>query len=288
MTPEPLDVRFQGVERVIGAYLLDTPEGPALFDCGPRTCVDPLEADLSRRGLLLGDVGHLLLSHIHLDHAGAAGTLVRRNTSLRVHVSEVGAPHLVEPSRLVASARRLYGDDLDRLYGEPEPVPEENVELAGERVLGLDCFPAPGHAAHHVCYVDGDGTLYAGDAAGVRIVPARHVVPVAPPPELDVEAWLHTIDEIERRAPERLALIHFGVVADVADHLARLRDRLREWSARVASGMDERAFSELGRRELLAEAGEAETWELAAPFSLSYAGLRRYWDKRAAPTTAAS
>jgi glyoxylase-like metal-dependent hydrolase (beta-lactamase superfamily II) len=281
MTPEPLDVRHQGVERVVGVYLLDTPDGPALFDTGPRRDLPELEARLAERGLDVSELRHLLLSHIHLDHAGAAGTLVRRNPRLTVHVSEVGAPHVIDPARLIASAHRLYGDDLDRLYGEPEPIPEANVRVTGPRVIGLECFPAPGHAAHHVCYLDQHGTLYAGDAAGVRIVPSNHIVPVAPPPEVDVEAWLATIAELERRAPERLALIHFGVVEDAREHLPGLRNRLEEWSARVASGMSEAEFAEIARSEL-GDAEDAVPWERAAPLWLSYAGLRRYWDKRQA------
>ena len=149
--------------------------------------------------------------------------LVREHPELQVHVSEVGAPHLVDPERLERSARRLYGDEFDTLWGELAPVPEENVHVVGSDVLGLECFPTPGHASHHVCYLDGDGTLYAGDAAGVRIQPARFVLPPTPPPEVDLEAWDTTLDEIERRDPQRLALIHFGVAEDVASHLAEMR-----------------------------------------------------------------
>ena len=153
------------------------------------------------RGLALTDVRHLLLSHIHLDHAGAAGTLVREHPGLQVHVSAIGAPHLVDPERLEQSARRLYGDSFDLLWGELAPVPEENVHIVGDRVLGLDCFPTPGHASHHVCYLDADGTLYAGDAAGVRLPGRALVLPPTPPPDIDVDVWEATLDEIERRDP---------------------------------------------------------------------------------------
>jgi glyoxylase-like metal-dependent hydrolase (beta-lactamase superfamily II) len=168
----PLDRLHLGRERVIGVYLLETPEGLTLFDCGPSTCVETLERRLGDRGVALTDVSHLLISHIHIDHAGAAGLLVRKHPELQVHVSAVGLPHLVDPSRLERSARRLYGDEFDRLWGELAPVPAGNVHEVGERVLGLECFPSPGHAGHHVCYVADDGTLYAGDAAGVRIQPS--------------------------------------------------------------------------------------------------------------------
>jgi glyoxylase-like metal-dependent hydrolase (beta-lactamase superfamily II) len=280
--PEPLDLLHQGAERVIGVYLLETEDGPALFDCGPTTCVDVLKGRIDEHGLALADIRHLLLSHIHLDHAGAAGVLVREHPGLQVHVSEVGAPHLVDPSKLESSARRLYGDTFDRLWGELAPIPAENVHAAESRVLDFDCFPSPGHASHHVCYLR-DGVLYAGDATGVRIQPARAVLPVSPPPDVDVEAWNRTFDEIERRAPELLALIHFGVANDPGEHLSRARETLARWAERVRDGADEQAFVTAARAELEAEApDEARIYELAAPLWQSYAGLRRYWDKRAA------
>jgi glyoxylase-like metal-dependent hydrolase (beta-lactamase superfamily II) len=272
MPPEPLDLRHGGAERVIGVYLLDTDDGPALFDCGPTTCIDALKEGLRSRGLELRDVRHLLLSHIHLDHAGATGVLVREHPALQVHVSEIGAPHLVDPSRLESSARRLYGDSFDDLWGELAPVPDENVHDVRERVLGLECFPTQGHASHHVSYLDADGTLYAGDAAGVRIQPHLTVLPPTPPPEFDFETWLQTLAEIERRAPARLALVHFGVAEDVERHLGELRHRLEEWTS--LTGVTEEEFSESVRREV------DEIYERAMPFWQSYAGLKRYWDKR--------
>jgi glyoxylase-like metal-dependent hydrolase (beta-lactamase superfamily II) len=278
--PDPLDLHHLGDERVIGAYLLETEDGFALQDCGPSTCVPALKEQLAERGLALTDLRHLLLSHIHLDHAGAAGVLVREHPGLQVHVSEIGAPHVIDPSRLEASARRLYEDEFDSLWGELAPVPEENVHVVGETVLGLDCFPSPGHAEHHVCYLDGEGTLYAGDAAGVRIMPDRHIWPVSPPPEVDLDAWERTIDELELRAPERLALIHFGVVDQPRDHLRRLRRQLRLWGQRVRQGMDEDEFVEAARADL-EEADEATYYERAAPLWQSFRGLRRYWDKAA-------
>ena len=279
LAPEPLDLRHLGRERVIAAYLVQTEDGLALNDCGPTTCVPELKARLAERGLELSDVRHLLLSHIHLDHAGAAGVLVREHTELQVHVSEIGAPHLIDPSRLEASARRLYGDEFDTLWGELAPVPEENVVVVNARVIGLECFPSPGHASHHVCYLDGDGTLYAGDAAGVRIMPSTFVLPPTPPPEVDLEAWATTLDELERRSPERLALIHFGVAEDPQRHLGELRRRLADWSERVRDGVGEEQFAELAAADLGAD---REAYQQAMPFWQSYAGLKRYWEKRPA------
>jgi glyoxylase-like metal-dependent hydrolase (beta-lactamase superfamily II) len=162
-------------------------------------------------------------------------------------------------------------------------VPAENVVVAGDCVLGLDCFPSPGHAAHHVCYLHEDGTLYTGDAAGVRIQPGRHVLPVCPPPECDVEAWFRTFEEIERRRPARLALIHFGVAESPSEHLALVREELTTWAERGREGLDEQAWVEAARRDLAAAVGddEAEHWERAAPLWQSFVGMKRYWDKRA-------
>ena len=279
MAVQPIDLRHLGADRVIGAYLLETDEGLALHDCGPATTIDALKAGLAQRGLELHDLRHLLLSHIHLDHAGAAGSLVREHAGLQVHVSEIGAPHLVDPSRLEASARRLYGDDFDRLWGEVAPVPEENIRVVGERVLGLECFPTPGHASHQVGYLDSDGTLYTGDAAGVRIEPSTYVLPPTPPPDVDLEAWERTLQEIERRAPQRLALTHFGVFDDVDRHLAELRGRLASWAARVRDGVSREEFVAAAEAELSGE--DAATFEHAVPPWQCYLGLERYWRKRA-------
>ena len=279
MVAPPIDLLHLGRERVIAAYLLETPDGPALFDCGPATCVAQLKQGLAEHGLELRDVGHLLLSHIHLDHAGAAGVLVREHPDLQVHVSPVGAPHLIDPSRLEASARRLYGDDFDELWGELVPVPAENVSEVGDAVLGLECFPSPGHASHHVCYLDGEGTVYAGDAAGVRIQPGQFVLPPTPPPEFDLDVWVSTLDAIKRRQPQRLALIHFGVADDPEPHLAQLRERLEGWTAIVERGASEEEFAEAARAEL---GEERRQYEQAMPLWQSYAGLKRYWEKRAA------
>lgn len=276
MGPDPLDLMHQGADRVIASYLLETNDGLALFDCGPSTCVPRLKAALLERGVELGDVRHLLLSHIHLDHAGAAGVLVRKHPELQVHVSEIGAPHLADPSRLETSARRLYGDTFDTLWGELAPVPRENIRIVAARVLGLDCFPTQGHASHHVSYLDTAGTLYAGDAAGVRIHPERTVLPPTPPPDFDLDVWLETIDEIERRRPERLALIHFGVVSEPAAHLDELHRRLVEWVRLVQSGVTQEQFSESVRSDVTASADDIDLYERAMPFWQSYAGLERY------------
>lgn len=282
MTVDLIDLHHTGHPQLIGSYLLETPEGPALFDCGPASCLPALKQGLSERGLELTEVKHLLLSHIHLDHAGAAGVIAREHPGVEIHVSAVGAPHLVDPTRLEASARRLYGDAFDDLWGELVAVPEANVHVVGEHVLGLECFPSPGHARHHVSYLDGDGTLYAGDSLGVRKPPARFVLPPTPPPEIDLEAWEQTLLETERRSPARFALTHCGSFDDVEEHIARLRTTLAAWADRVAGGMDEASFIAAARADCAASDPElVATYDLAAPYWQCFRGLQRYWRKKA-------
>jgi glyoxylase-like metal-dependent hydrolase (beta-lactamase superfamily II) len=272
----PIDLDFLGLPRAIGVYLVETPDGPALFDCGPHSTLPRLRAGLRDRGLGLRELRHLLLSHIHLDHAGGAGAIVREHPSLQVWVSAVGAPHLADPTRLEASARRLYGERFDALWGELVPVPEANIRIADGEVLGFEAFLTPGHASHHVCYAR-DGTLLAGDACGVRLPPAEYVLPVAPPPDVDVEAWHESIAAIESRTPERLALIHFGVVSDVGPHLARLGAELDRWAGLVRSGLDCESFVAAART---GAGADAAVYDAIAPYGQSWQGLRRYLAKR--------
>jgi glyoxylase-like metal-dependent hydrolase (beta-lactamase superfamily II) len=279
-----IDLQHLGRSRVIASYLLTGAE-LALVDCGPTSCLDGLEEGLVAHGLAVEDLHHLLLTHIHLDHAGAAGALVRRNPGLRVHVSEIGAPHLVDPARLEASARRLYGDDFDRLWGPLVPVPAENVVVVGESVLGVEAWPTPGHASHHVSFLASDGTCYSGDVTGVVIAPSTLIAPVCPPPDVDLEAWERSLDSIVERRPERLCLPHFGVVEDPEQHVEHTRERLREWAGRVRDGATEEEFVRTAEREL-EEATDPETaasYTQAGPLWQSYAGLVRYWTKKGEP-----
>jgi glyoxylase-like metal-dependent hydrolase (beta-lactamase superfamily II) len=280
--PSPIDLRHRGVPWTIASYLLPGNE-PAIVDCGPTTCLPALEAGLADHGLGPADLRHVILTHVHLDHAGAAGALVRRNPGLLVHVGEVGAPHLLDPSRLERSARRLWGDAYDTLWGELAPVPEENLRVIGRSVHGLEAFPTPGHASHHVSFLAPDGSCYSGDAAGVRIGPAGHVRPVAPPPDIDLEAWARTLDEIGARRPERLCVSHFGVHDDVGAHLALMRERLAVWAERVRGGMTEDAFVALADEELehdVSEPAILDAYQTSGAAGSSFAGLERYWRKR--------
>jgi glyoxylase-like metal-dependent hydrolase (beta-lactamase superfamily II) len=283
-----IDLLHLGRAHVIAVYLLDGGE-PALVDCGPAVCVDALEKGLGEAGLALSDLRHLLLTHIHPDHAGGAGELVRRHPGVQVHVHEIGAPHLVDPTRLERSARRLYGEEFDRLFGEIAPVPKGNVHVLGERILGLEVLPTPGHASHHVAFFDGEGACFPGDALGCLMPPGHFLYPASAPPEIDLEAWDASFDAIESRRPRVVLLPHFGVYDNALEVVALARSKLHAWAERVRSGWTEEEFVAAAESELEAEAGEAAVLYRQMPgFDLSYAGLRRYYDKRAPVTPAAT
>jgi glyoxylase-like metal-dependent hydrolase (beta-lactamase superfamily II) len=241
-----------------------------------------LEKRLGELDLGVADLRHLLLTHIHFDHAGAAGALVAANPRIKVHVSEQGAPHMIDPERLERSARRLYGDMFDLLWGPVTPVPAENIELVGRRVLGLECFPTPGHAVHHVCYMDAEGTLFAGDSVGVRWPPSDYILPATPPPDVDLEAWHTSLDEIERRVPDTLALPHFGLVEEPEEHLKIFRHRLMLWAEIVRRGVSAREFADEASRDI--DSQTARFSELTDLLRHSYLGLKRYWSTAAAPS----
>ena len=274
-----IDVHHLGRDRVIGAYELDG----LVVDPGPANGLEALLAGLD--GV---EPRALLLTHIHLDHAGASGVLCRRFPELTVYVHERGAPHLVEPDRLLASARQLYGDDMERLWGEVAPVPEENLRAlsGGETIEGsIRVAYTPGHASHHLAYFSGDtGEAFCGDVAGVRIPPSDHVVPPTPPPDIDLGAWERSLHVLEEWAPEELCLTHFGRTRDIAGHLARLREGLaREGERARAHGRE--AFVAAVEDEVLHAVDEdldlAARFLQAAPADQLYLGLERYWRKRA-------
>jgi glyoxylase-like metal-dependent hydrolase (beta-lactamase superfamily II) len=276
MTMRVIDVKHLGREHVIGCWEVDG----LLIDPGPQSSMDRLlEA--------LGDEQPkaLLLTHIHLDHAAATGALVRRWPELEVYVHERGAPHLIDPSKLLASAERLYGDQMERLWGEIVPVPEANVKplAGGEDVFGMRVAYTPGHASHHVCYFhEESGTAFVGDVAAVRIPSSDLIVPPTPPPDVDIETWLDSIAIVESWRPERLALTHFGAIDNPIEHLEAVRKRLRE-EADLAREFSEGDY-ERHHRSLVAESlGPKAAEELlqAVPPQYQWRGLNRYWEKRA-------
>ncbi|MBV9213948.1 MAG: MBL fold metallo-hydrolase [Actinobacteria bacterium] len=261
-----IDVRHLGRERVIGAYELDG----VLVDPGPASTVDAL-AEVEPRALLL--------THIHLDHAGAAGVLARHHPNLVVYVHERGAPHLVDPSRLLRSAERLYGEEMERLWGEVAPVPQENVRAlsGGEEVEGFRVAYTPGHASHHVCYLHEEtGDAYVGDMGGVRITPTEHTVAPTPPPDIDVEAWRSSLDTISGWSPRRLCLTHFGCVDDPPAQLDAVREAL-DRQIEMVERTGQREFEAWLRAGLPNE--WAESFVQAAVPDQLYMGLERYLAK---------
>lgn len=275
MGPRAIDVKHLGNPRVICCWQA----GEVLVDPGPESCMDTLlEA--------LGDARPraLLLTHIHLDHAGASGALVRRWPDLKVYVHERGAPHMADPSGLLRSAGRLYGDDMDRLWGEVVPVPEENITAlaGGETVEGMRVAYTPGHASHHVSYLHEDsGHAFVGDVAGVRIPPSELVVAPTPPPDINVELWNESLATLAEWAPEHLGLTHFGRVDDVSAQLAAIEDRLAA-QATLARTVNEDEFVTRLHAEIARSAGAevAALYQQGAPAEQLYQGLNRYWRKR--------
>jgi glyoxylase-like metal-dependent hydrolase (beta-lactamase superfamily II) len=271
-----IDVLHLGRDRVICAFEVDG----VIVDPGPASCVDTL---LDRLGPV--EPRALLLTHIHLDHAGATGVLCRRYPNLAVYVHERGAPHLIDPSKLLESAGRLSGDDMWELWGEVAPVPEERLHVlaGGESVEGFRVAYTPGHASHHVCYLHEDsGDAYVGDVAGVRLPPYEHTVAPTPPPDIDVEAWFDSLHTVASWNPRSLCLTHFGQVTDVADHLHRVRHALTESADSARLDGEEGFIAKL--ESSLAEATDpatVEAFEQAAPPDQLYQGLSRYWRKRA-------
>lgn len=291
-----VDLNFLGRPHAIATAVIHGGGTLGLVDPGPSTCLDALELGLQSQGLRLSDVTHLLLTHIHLDHAGATGTIVRRHPHITVLVHERGAHHMADPSRLLASATRLYGDQMDRLWGAFEAVPQKNlvalrggeqVEVGGRR---FDVAYTPGHASHHVSYFDpSSGIAWVGDTAGV-CVDGGYVVAPTPPPDIDIELWKESIARIEAWSPQTLFLTHFGPVQHVRPHLQTLWEHLQTSAGFVRalleqSGTDEERsakFAEQLERELRRQMTDAQlaAYRLAAPFWILWLGLARYWRTR--------
>ncbi len=272
-----------GNDRVICAYELH--EG-LIVDPGPTSCVETL---IDALGPVVPRA--LMLTHIHLDHAGAAGTLARRFGELQVFVHELGAPYLADPTKLVESATRLYGDAMGRLWGDVEPVPEEQIHVlrGGESVEGLLVAATPGHASHHVSYLaTHSGDAFVGDVAGVRVPPHEHTLAPTPPPEIDVEGWLNSLHTVAAWDPAALCLTHFGRVTDVEDQLHRVRTSLLDNADLARHAGEEQFIREVDAAGLAAtDEVAAERLRQAAPTDQLYMGLERYWRKRAEREAAA-
>ncbi|MGE5815832.1 MAG: MBL fold metallo-hydrolase, partial [Acidobacteriota bacterium] len=262
------DVRFLGYPHIIATAILQgigDAGGLALVDPGPQTTLETLKTELASRGISVSDVTDLVITHIHLDHSGAAGHLVHANPRITVHVHQLGAPHLVDPTRLLASASKLYGDDMARLWGDIWPVPPSNVHAlsGGERIHagGRDLLVeyTPGHAKHHVSYLDeASGVAFVGDTLGIRRPPGTYVMPPAPPPDIDLRAWPESVRKILDWGPSTAFLTHFGPFENVRPHAEELVSRLDEWASRTRALLNESSLTDGERCDRFVAAARAD------------------------------
>lgn len=292
-----LDTNWMGRPHSIAAALLESDGHSAIVDPGPESTLPAIREQLAARGLTVGDLDAILVTHIHLDHAGGTGALVRENPRLQVYVHSVGAPHMIDPTKLVASATRLWGEGLPKMFGNTLPVPKENLRVleGGEKIaLGnnkIDVEYTPGHAWHHVSYFDDScGVAFVGDTGGIHIDNGPFILPATPPPDIDLEIWDKSFATILGRKPARLFLTHYGYSEDPSKDLTGFRERLHRWCALAdrllrTSGSDEAAQSAFiaeCRTEMDEKLGnsESEHYAFTGGLDLSFLGLARYLRKR--------
>ena len=288
-----LDTHQLGTSGIVAATALETKDGLALFDTGPESTFDAITAELGRIGFTPANVRHVFLSHIHFDHAGAAWRFAELGAIIYVHPR--GAPHLIDPAKLIASAERLFGDDMQRLWGRIAPVPERNLRLLhdGDRVrippFQIQTIETPGHASHHHVYAWEDN-LFGGDISGVGVANGPPLPPFVPP-DLHIESWLESLEKIRAANPAKLYLPHFGLVpASVSAHLDAMEERVRRWSAwfldRIRCGAHEQRliqeFAEYEKADLLTDGASealARDYETADPSHMAVPAALRYWRK---------
>lgn len=294
-----LDLAFQGSAQTVAAFLVVGRYGHTLVETGPGSTLPALERAVDATGAHLGDITQLLVTHVHLDHAGAAGSLLRRLPEARLFVHPVGAPHMIDPTRLLNSATRIYGDRMDTLWGAFEACPADRVVLlqdgdeiaCGDRTL--TALHTPGHASHHVAFVDSEQrTAFTGDVGGVRLEGATYVRPPTPPPDIDVEAWHASVDRLRALELQALDLTHFGRFTNPAPHFDGLLRRLDDWTQWVSDQMAAGTAPDVMATELRARSREdiarevsdpdlALAYELATPSQMTIDGISRYLRKRA-------
>jgi glyoxylase-like metal-dependent hydrolase (beta-lactamase superfamily II) len=292
-----IDLNFLGRPQIIATAVLRGPSGVALVDPGPSTTRGHLIKSLATHGIALNDVRQIVLTHIHLDHAGATGSLVETNPAIEVFVSEHGARHLIDPTKLLASATRLYGQDMDRLWGDVTSVPAARVRVlkGGERIAAggreLEVAWTPGHAIHHLAYFDrGSRVAFVGDVAGIRRGSGAYILPPTPPPDIELGDWRKSADTILAWDPDTLFLTHFGPYGGVRPHFQQLFERLDCWSVLVRKLLSDESIDDQERERRFVESSldhirrtigevEAEHYSRAGRLDYSWQGLARYWRK---------
>ena len=294
-----VDLNFLGRPAIIATAILHSTAGVALVDPGPGSTLATLEQELATKGIRLDDVRQLLVTHIHLDHAGSTGAIVERHPSIEVFVHERGAPHMVDPSKLLSSAGRLYGQDMDRLWGEMRPLAADRVRvLQGGETLSIagreiQVEYTPGHASHHVSYFDSASRVaFVGDTAGIRRGSGAYVMPPTPPPDIDIEAWRASQQKILSWDPDTLFLTHFGPVHGARQHMQAMFENMAEWSRIVRRLLADGTLDDAGRQQRFTDEAaqilrqrvgqdQAEGYMRAGGLNYSYQGLARYWQRHA-------
>jgi len=294
-TVHTLDLRFQGYPKAIASYLISHPEGAVLVECGPGSTLPRLKDALAEHGFQPEEITDVLVTHIHLDHAGSAGWWARQGT--RIHVHEVGAPHLIDPEKLLASAGRIYGDRMDELWGEFLSVPEElvfplqdgdQIQIQG---LTFEAVDTPGHAYHHMAFLI-ENLCFSGDVGGVRIPSSgpRHIRIPMPPPELHLDLWKKSLKKLQEKSISRIAPTHFGIFDDPDWHLETALEEIDNASAWMFEIMPQSLEVDRLREEFISWTTEKslregvdpdvlEPFEKANPSGMSADGIKRYWEK---------
>lgn len=293
-----ISLPFLGEEEIIGSYLLSGGNELAIIDPGPGSTIESLLDAIRQAGFGPQDVTHLLATHVHLDHAGAVGSLIKRMPQAKVYAHSKGMPHLLDTTKVVASATRIYGDRMQQLWGDIESTPADRVlaiedgdvlTVAGRR---LEVHYTPGHAAHHVVFFDThSGDLFAGDTAGVRLQGVDYIRPPTPPPDIDLEAWSNSTDTLKKLHPDVLYLGHFGPTRNTTQHLERLREQLISWGNYVLeamrNGKNEQeilalliAHTEPELQRVTDDPNALKRYEIATNYAMTVQGYMRYWRKK--------
>ena len=289
-----LDLHFSGEPLTIASFLIDTTEGPVLVETGPHSTFPQLKAALVGHDVAIEDIRHVFLTHIHLDHAGAAWAFAQHGA--RIYMHPAGAPHMIDPTKLLQSAKRIYQDEMDRLWGDLQPIPQENIEIVEDGAhiqIGdtmLHAWHTPGHASHHIAW-QVEKAIITGDVAGIKINNGP-VMPPCPPPDINIEDWQASIQKLKDLDCNTFYLTHYGKVEDTKHHLEALENRLLQWAnwihpywknrvdmAKVVPQFEEYVNWQLTETGITLQ--EKKQYANANPPWMSVAGLLRYWRKKA-------